>query len=68
MTRDLEHLAESAMDMVYCCMSCHWRGRFGELIGADTMRCPTCASDNLELANSDIQSTEWHGEKPKVLQ
>jgi Zn finger protein HypA/HybF involved in hydrogenase expression len=59
----------SHFDTVYCCMGCHWRGPFGELIGAEWVHCPKCHSTHLEMANGDIQEVDpGHGWKPDVLQ
>lgn len=59
-----------ARDRVYCCMSCHWRGTFMELVGStEGVHCPKCMNTYLEPASGDIQEVgAGHGWKPDVLQ
>jgi len=56
------------LSIPYCCLDCAWKGRFGQLIGADTVRCPRCKSANLNCADGKIHTTEvWHGAKPDLF-
>lgn len=35
------------LDQIWTCLTCFWKGRAGELIARDAVRCPRCSSDNI---------------------
>jgi hypothetical protein len=40
---------------VYC--DCGWSGRMGQLIAADTLRCPKCRRDDFKMLVPDTPKT-----------
>lgn len=53
----------------YCCPSCRWKGRMGQLMATDTLRCPVCNSADVYDADGQTHTTPvWHGGKPESVQ
>lgn len=51
-----------------CCLDCSWHGLVGDLIGVDTLHCPSCQSANWHPAEREtVVLKEYHGEKPERL-
>lgn len=45
------------------CLDCSWKGRVGELIASDTLRCPKCKSANWHPAEREtVVLDEYVGE------
>ena len=39
------------LDEQWCCLTCYWKGRSGELMAKDALRCPRCDSNNIHPAD-----------------
>lgn len=46
----------SELDKGAVCLECRWKGRVGELIASDTLRCPNC------------KSADWHPSEREVIE
>lgn len=57
-----EHRPISELDKAAVCLDCRWKGRVGELIASDTLRCPKCSSANWHPAEREtVVLAEYHG-------
>lgn len=52
----------------YCCIGCSWRGVFGDLIGADVVRCPSCRSDLIQPLGDQGQTHGNGGREGDTIQ
>ncbi len=58
---DRIHVSE--LDKQAVCLDCRWKGRVGELIAHDTLRCPECRSANWHPAEREvINLARYHGD------
>jgi predicted Zn-ribbon and HTH transcriptional regulator len=44
--RRRRELGMDSLNNPACCLDCYWKGRTGEMIASDTLRCPKCKSAN----------------------
>ena len=56
-------LKPSPLEGAAVCLDCRWKGRVGELMARDTLRCPKCDSANWHPAGREaITVPEYVGE------
>lgn len=54
---------DDVMDQTWCCLACRWKGRFGQLMASDKVRCPACKSDDIHPADGTATDlAAYHGE------
>lgn len=58
----------NSVDTLWCCIRCSWKGRFGDLLATDIMRCPNCNNGGVDIADGGSYSTPiWNGPRPAYL-
>lgn len=63
MTKDELNKEKSELDKEAVCLDCRWKGRVGDLMARDTLRCPTCDSANWHPAEREaVVVPEYVGE------
>lgn len=53
---------EDAMRRIWACLACGTKTAFGQMLAADTMRCPHCRSDAIEPADGraiTVENSQW---------
>lgn len=45
--------SKSELDKSAVCLDCRWKGRIGNMIASDTLRCPKCSSANWHPAERE---------------